>query len=435
MDHTNNEDFNMFKNEIFGILARMAKESDERIKRIEEMQENLIKENQNMINAFSGMMSRLGEKIDAMNDSNDANVSQKDQIAVSDGNPEKLLGAMIRLGAKIDGLNVSDDTDVSQKDLRAVNDGNVERLLQTFDKVMLEAADKLAEYNKTVMTTQSDAVKSYVDTVTDEIVKKHTESMESSYSKSIDDLSGILAGYADAQSEKNADSVRMIQSENNDELQKLAKSLHDLSEENRSYIIDRQHSEKVIDDRINELISAHEAISEKIHYISKETVQAVGRTMDEKIDDLSDKLKEILSKSADRFADSMGEYRDEFLKANADAMRSVHGKLLDKIEETSENVNELYTIVLKLSSEINDKIVEELPDTINDHNKKIKDYIREMRDQIGELSGAIKPLVDGQKESLEYYQKAIEQIEKDSRRMSDLSGKDIKMLEELIKRL
>ncbi|MGN0581961.1 MAG: hypothetical protein ACI4KB_04605 [Oscillospiraceae bacterium] len=176
----------------------------------------------------------------------------------------------------------------------------------------------------------------------------------------------------------------------------------------------------------------------------------MNKIMSERIDDITYKLEKLELKNAENFHYSMNEYRQKFVEASAEALSKVQVDLRENVKANLEQISKLTDETTELA-DLFDEYMEKSESSVNDYNKttlevlyNIRQYEKDANSNIAgkicEISNLIENvLAENEKihkliqDNTDAYNSSLQQINEGQRRISELSSKDIDLLERLMK--
>ncbi len=359
---------------------------------------------------------------------------------------DELKKAVLQLGRhlqKSEGTN----TPTTSSAPEPIAETNYVRLLRTFEQAMEKTGNDLAAHNEKEVDKYIRLFAEQFSSVTNTLETK----LNSVFTEEIEKLSQTLEKYAGQMTEQNRNALCEVQKENNLELQHLAEQLSIMAQENQTFRESAETSGQVLTQNMESLIENSRQFSNILQsHIADGTVQmeaAIGRQVDQMIL----KNAEYEKQYAAAFSKAMEDYRKIFVEANAQAMAQVQSDMLERMEETQEQMNVMaasmtaYFDLAKAHEERMQTENAQLIQTVKEHsesmNKTIKDSmssvdlsIEQMREIIEERNNQLDEQMDGYTEALnESLKKTFAEYNKQNRALNDQIESIMKSMETLQK--
>lgn len=415
-----------FKSDISAMIIKFSNMEEERSKKLEKAQNELFARNNDAIKELKITIQKLGNII--------AESSEK--------------------SARIpDNSSVIKETPVSA--------GNTAKLLETFNTAMDNSAKMLCEFNSEIMKHQAFEITKYMNSFsellaqkTDVIIEKYTKKLDKCFEEKISQLSDEIKEHTKLYISKNSDIFRDVladvQRENNNEIQKLSHSVYNMSESNEKFIIQCTDNNEELKREVSKLVNQHNSFISELKSQTDYNLDSMNKIMSERIDDITYKLEKLELKNAENFHYSMNEYRQKFVEASAEALSKVQVDLRENVKANLEQISKLTDETTELA-DLFDEYMEKSENSANDYNKKTLEVLYNIRQyekdansnisgKIGEISNLIENvLVENEKihklihDNTDAYNSSLQQINEGQRRISELSSKDIDLLERMMK--
>ncbi len=275
---------------------------------------------------------------------------------------------------------------------------NITRLLQTFEKALQSSGEMISKQN-------AEEVKMYIETfcgqfssVTDEMEQKLSKAIAAEIAK----LAGTLDGYSAEMTERNRQSLAEVQAENNLELQNLAKLLSQLTEANLTFQKNAEESSQSLTQNVNDLIENSEHFSETLSTHIADGTSQIESVMQRQIDRMISLNAEHEKKTVDAFQSAMDDYRDRFVQANAEAIAHVQSDMLVRMEETQQQLATLTSTVtayISAAQQHEEHMQSELTmitQIVNDQSKAVTKSISDAMGNVDVTILQIQELIDNQ---------------------------------------
>ena len=290
-----------------------------------------------------------------------------------------IQGAIFQLDKRIQS-NAPQNTEVLPASVSAsIEESNIFRLLKTFEEALDSAGDKLAVHNEEEIGKYIRLFSERFEAITDSMKEK----LAGDFSDEIIKLGGTLEGYSLNMAEMNRASLSEVQAENNQELQKLAKLLSQLTQENLQFRENVSLSDKALTDSMDRLIENSGQLSDTLRSHISDGALQMESVMERQIDRMVAINADHEKENADEFRNAMEDYRQAFITANAEAMAQVQSDMLSRMEETQKQMSAMastFNEYLKAAKLHEDKIFEEtsqLTQIVKENSDKVTAIIKE----------------------------------------------------------
>ena len=193
-----------------------------------------------------------------------------------------------------------------------------------------------------------------------------------------------------------------MQAENNLELQNLAKLLSQLTEANLTFQKNAEESSQSLTQNVNDLIENSEHFSETLSTHIADGTSQIESVMQRQIDRMISLNAEHEKKTVDAFQSAMDDYRDRFVQANAEAIAHVQSDMLVRMEETQHQLATLTSTVtayISAAQQHEEHMQSELTmitQIVNDQSKAVTKSISDAMGNVDVTILQIQELIDNQ---------------------------------------
>lgn len=292
-----------------------------------------------------------------------------------------------------------------------------------------------------------------------ELSKQHFENLETAMLK-----------YSDGFAEKSAEAVAMqwaeLQKDNSAELKEMRDSISKLTETTNTFTLHSRENNNKTAHAIDMMIAQNRGFIDDMRTVNSESIDRVNGSLDTHLDRLKNEFSELNKENSKTFSSSMDDYRERFVDASAEAIAKVQKDNVDAITSAHNKLSELANMVQEVKSgytmlavSLNDTI-NKMKDAIEMGNKKAEDYYEEqqnnLNDGITEISKDVKRIFEDKleeynvvlkqtldtisglenavKNNTSSYQQTLRAITDSRNKLNELTNKDVKLLESLVKR-